>query len=315
MSAIAFFGTLELGLLLSLVAMAVYISFRVLDFPDLTVDGSFAFGAAVAARLISDAAPPFNNPYVATLAAAAAGVLAGLVTGFLHVRLRMMHLLAGFLVMVALYSVNLRVMGRPNLPLFDSHTIISDVEATGLPPMLLRPALFLLLAVLAKGLLDAFMRTEFGLALRATGENPVMARANGVRTGGMVIAGIALSNGIVGMTGALFAQVQGVADVSMGVGTIIAGLASLIVGETLLPAMTVGAATLACIAGSVIYRFAVGLALNAGFLGLQAQDLNLATAVLVIAAVLLSRARRPAWLRGAGPRLPLAWRRPTRNLP
>ncbi|MBV9813759.1 MAG: ABC transporter permease, partial [Acetobacteraceae bacterium] len=226
MSAIAFFGTLAVGLLLSLVAMAVYISFRVLDFPDLTVDGSFAFGAAVAARLISTAAPPFNDPYLATAAAAGAGVLAGLVTGFLHVRLRIMHLLAGFLVMVALYSVNLRVMGRPNLPLFDSRTLVSDIEAIGVSPMLMRPLLFLVLALLAKLLLDRFMRTEVGLALRATGENPVMARANGVRTGAMTIAGIALSNGIVGLTGALFAQTQGVADVSMGVGTIIAGLAS-----------------------------------------------------------------------------------------
>jgi putative ABC transport system permease protein len=288
MSLFSLLGALEVGLVFSLVALGVLISFRLLRFPDLTVDGSFPLGAAVAATLISSGV----NPFAATACAALAGAAAGWVTGWLNVKLRIMDLLASILVMIALYSVNLRVMGRPNVPLITEPTVFTLLQPQWLSDYMARPLILLVVVIVCKLLLDWFLSTEHGLALRATGANPRMARSQGVNTGRMVLGGMALSNALVGLAGALFAQAQGGADISMGLGTIVIGLAAVIVGESLLPARRIALATLAVILGAIVYRFFVTLALNTDFIGLQAQDLNLVTAILVTIALVIPRMRR-----------------------
>lgn len=288
MSLYTLLGAFEIGLIFALVALGVLISFRTLRFPDLTVDGSFPLGGAVAATLISTGTDPFS----ATLAASVAGAFAGLVTGWLNVKLRIMDLLASILVMTALYSINLRVMGRPNVPLITEPTVFALLQPDAIVDYVFRPLLLLVVVIAAKLLLDWFFATEAGLAMRATGSNGRMARAQGVHTGRMVLGGMALSNALVGLAGALFAQTQGGADISMGVGTIVIGLAAVIIGEAILPSRRIFLATLAVILGAIIYRFFVALAMNSGFIGLQAQDLNLVTALLVTIALILPMLKR-----------------------
>lgn len=285
MSLFSLLGALEIGLIFSLVALGVLISFRVLRFPDLTVDGSFPLGAAVAATLISMGLDPFVATGVATLAGAAAG----LVTGWLNVRLGIMDLLASILVMIALYSVNLRIMDGPNVPLIMEPTIFKMVLPGVLPDYVEKPLLLVVIVVLAKLLLDWFFATQSGLAMRATGSNARMARAQGVATGTSLLCGIALSNGLVALAGALFAQAQGGADISLGIGTIVIGLAAVIVGESIMPARRFVWITLSVIIGAILYRFFIALALNSDFIGLHAQDLNLVTAVLVTVALVLPK--------------------------
>jgi len=287
-SAYAFWGAVEVGLAFSLVALAVFLSFRVLRFPDLTVDGSFPLGAAVCATLISQG----WDPFAATAMALLAGGLAGALTGWLNVGLRIMDLLAGILVMIALYSINLRVMGRPNVPLIMEPTVFSVLRSDALDDMLLRPAILLVVVVAAKLLLDAFLRSQMGLAMRATGANPRMARAQGVPTGRLAVLGLAISNALCALGGALFAQSQGGADISMGIGTIVIGLAAVIVGESLFHSRRLVWMTLAVVVGAVLYRFFVALALNADVIGLAAQDLNLITAVLVTIALVVPLLRK-----------------------
>lgn len=287
MSTVALVGAVELGLVYGLVALGVYLSFRVLAFPDLTVDGSFPLGAAVAATAIVTGL----GPWAATGLAAAAGALAGLVTAVLNVRFRILHLLASILTMIALYSINLRIMGRPNVALITEPTVLTPFEAL-LPSLWLRPLLVAAVLAGVAALLARFLLSEAGLAMRAVGVNPRMAEAQGVRLGPMTCLGMALANALVGLAGALFAQLNGFADVTIGTGTIVVGLAAVIVGETVLPAKSVVGAVLACILGSVLYRIAVALALEADVLGLQASDLNLVTAVLVGAALVLPGSRR-----------------------
>lgn len=283
MSLFSLLGALEIGLIFSLVALGVLISFRVLRFPDLTVDGSFPLGGAVAATLIALGV----NPFLATAAAVVAGALAGLVTGWLNVRLRIMDLLASILVMIGLYSVNLRIMGGPNVPLITEPTVFSLSLPALLPDYIERPLLLVVVIIAAKLLLDWFFSTRHGLAMRATGSNPRMARAQGVATGRALLGGMALSNALVALAGALFAQTQGSADISMGIGTIVIGLAAIILGESILPARRFMWITLSVVLGAVLYRFVIALALNSDFIGLHAQDLNLVTAVLVTIALVL----------------------------
>lgn len=290
MTLFAFMGAVEAGLIFSLVAIGVFLSFRVLDFPDLTVDGSFPLGAAVAAVGIVSGLDPF----LATALAILAGFLAGVVTALLHLRLGIIHLLASILVMLALYSINLRIMGRPNVPLLASDTVFTPVEALPLPMLYAMPLALAVFIVLAKLATDWFLTTETGLALRAAGANPRMAAAQGIDRARFLPLGLGLSNALVALAGALFAQAQGFADVTMGVGIIIIGLAAVIVGETLLPARTILIATLAVILGSLAYRVAIAFALNLDAIGLRAQDLNLVTAVLVVAAIAAARLRRPS---------------------
>ncbi len=288
MSLYTLLGALEIGLIFALVALGVLISFRTLNFPDLTVDGSFPLGGAVAATLISSGSDPFS----ATLAATLAGAVAGLITGWLNVKLRIMDLLASILMMTALYSINLRIMGRPNVPLITEPTVFALLQPAAIVDYVFRPLLLLVVVIAAKLLLDWFFSTETGLAMRATGSNGRMARAQGVNTGWMVLGGMALSNALVGLAGALFAQTQGGADISMGVGTIVIGLAAVIIGEAILPSRRIFLVTLAAILGAIIYRFFVALAMNSSFIGLQAQDLNLVTAVLVTIALILPMLKR-----------------------
>ncbi|OZI71132.1 ABC transporter permease [Bordetella genomosp. 12] len=288
MSLFSLLGALEIGLIFSLVALGVFISFRLLRFPDLTVDGSFPLGGAVAATLISMGVDPFTS----TLAATAAGAVAGLITGWLNVRLRIMDLLASILMMIALYSINLRIMGRPNVPLITESTVFTVLQPDWLSDYVARPLILLVVVLLAKWLLDWYFSTQSGLAMRATGSNGRMARAQGVNTGAMILGGMALSNALVGLAGALFAQTQGGADISMGIGTIVIGLAAVIVGESILPSRRLVLATLAVIIGAIVYRFFIALALNSDFIGLQAQDLNLVTAVLVTIALVIPMLKR-----------------------
>lgn len=277
MSIYSLWGAFEIGLIFSLVALGVLISFRVLRFPDLTVDGSFPLGGAVAATLIAAGFDPFISTVIATFA----GAGAGMVTGWLNVRLKIMDLLASILMMTALYSVNLRIMGKPNVPLIMEPTVFSVLQPAGMSDYVFRPLLLVLVVVLAKFLLDWFFTTQKGLAMRATGSNARMARAQGVATGNMVLLGMAISNALVALAGAMFVQSQGGADIAMGIGTIVIGLAAVIVGENILPSRRLVYTTLAVIIGAIVYRFFIALALNADFIGLKAQDLNLVTAVLV----------------------------------
>ncbi len=288
MTLIAFLGSVEIGLIFALVALGVYISFRVVNFPDLTVDGSFPLGGAVAATLLVGG----WNPLLATIAAFAAGALAGLTTGWLHVKLKIMQLLAGILVMIASYSITLRVMGKPNEPLLDSPTVFSLIPPTVLASLWATPIVLLAITLVVKFCLDWYFASEGGLAMRATGGNARMARSLGVSTDRLSLLALALSNGIVALAGALFAQSQGGADVSMGIGTIVIGLAAVIIGETILPGRSIAIATLGCIVGAVLYRMLIAVGLNSDFIGLKAQDLNLVTAVLVTMALVMPASKR-----------------------
>ncbi|KOO16919.1 ABC transporter permease [Vibrio xuii] len=281
MSAFAFFGALEIGLLYGLVALGVYLTFRVLDFPDLSVDGSFPMGAAVAATAIVSGI----NPWVATFMAIIAGAATGWVTAFLAVRCGILHLLASILTMIAAFSINIRIMGRPNVALLGEETILTPFETIG-DPMLVRPLVVGVLVVISAWFVVRLLNSDFGLGLRATGVNARMVSAQGASTAFYTYFGLALSNGFVGFSGALFAQTNSFADVTSGVGTIVVGLAAVILGQTLIPGRKIWVAVVAVIVGSVLYRLAVAFALSTGMFGLQASDLNLVTAVLVAAALI-----------------------------
>jgi len=273
---IQFIGAVELGLIYSLVVIGVYLSFRTLQFPDLTVDGSFPLGAAVAATLITAGV----NPYTATLAATLAGASAGIVTAWLATHLRMLNLLAGILTMTALYSVNLRIMGRPNIALLGEKTIFSG--SLGQLPTYV--SLGMITIAVACGIYW-FLSTRLGMAVRATGSNAKMGRAQGINDRGMITTGLSTANALVALGGALYAQVHGFADVTMGLGTIITGLAAVIMGEALFPTRTVFHAIIACMLGGILYFLIRAMALNVE--GFQASDLNLVTAILVATAMLL----------------------------
>ncbi len=286
MNLLQFLGAVELGMIFALVALGVYLSFRVLDFPDLTSDGSFPMGAAIAATMIVAGI----NPWLATFVAFFGGTLAGLVTAYLNVRFGILSLLASILTMTALYSINLRIMGRPNIAMLYEETIFTPFE-TLIGDHLTAVLLFAFLMVfIISFLIYKLLQSQFGLGIRATGANPIMAQAQGVRTKAMILFGIALSNGIIALAGALFAQSQGFADVNMGVGTIIIGLASVIIGEVLLPPRLVILSIIGCIIGSVLYRLAVAFALNADFM--KPSDLNLMTALIVAFAMILPQLKQ-----------------------
>ena len=282
MTFISFMGAVEIGLIYALVALGVLISFRVLDFPDLTADGSFPLGGVVAAVMIVGG----YNPWVACLCAALAGAGAGLLTAWLNVRLGILQLLASILTMIALYSINLRIAGAPNVPLLGETTVFSSLvtedNAVWMQPLVL--GVIVLIAMIA---LTWFFNSQVGLALRATGANPRMARAQGVSTDRLTLFGMALSNALIALGGALYAQSQGSADVNMGVGTIVIGLAAVIIGETLIPSRIMRTVIIATVLGAVVYRLFIALALEGDFIGLKAQDLNLITAVLVAVALVL----------------------------
>ncbi len=278
-NALALLAAIEIGLLYALVAMGVYLSFRIIDFPDLSVDGSFTLGAAMSAALIVAG----YSPLLATLIACLAGAMAGLCTGYLHVKWKIMGLLASILTMTALYSINLRIMDKPNIALLHETTLFSHTHVIGLLVLLVMGVL---------GLLTWLFATDFGLGIRAIGLNPRVSRAYGLSIDKLKLFSLALSNALVAFAGALFCQSQGFADISMGTGTIIIGLASLIIGETLLSPKKVAMALLACVMGSLVYRIVIGLALNTHQLGLKATDLNLLTAMLVTLTMILPQLKK-----------------------
>ncbi|MBA3814129.1 MAG: ABC transporter permease [Alphaproteobacteria bacterium] len=277
----------ELGLLFGLVALGVLLSFRILDFPDLTVDGSFPLGAGVSAILIVSG----FNPWFATFCAILAGMTAGFTTAWISVRWNILHLLASILTMTALYSINLRIMGRSNIGLLGENTIFSPIEALPHSDLYIMPATMFVITGLALLLVYRFLSSEKGLAMRATGSNIRMAKAQGVSVNRQILLGLSISNGLVALAGSLYAQSQGFADITLGQGIILFGLASVIVGEAFFNPKRILAALIACVVGSIFYRLAVAMALNASFLGLETQDLQLITAVIVGIAMITPRLR------------------------
>lgn len=296
---LSLFGAVESGAIYAIMALGVYLSFRVLDFPDLTVDGSFVTGAAVTAVSIMNGIPPV----LATILGAVAGFLAGCITGILHTKGKINALLSGILMMIALYSINLRIMGSPQVSLLNAETVKTQFNAiwekTGIDNVLnnLLGALgvervpstwgivivMIIIVVIIKLLADYFLKTEVGLALRATGDNDRMIRSFSANTDTLIIFGIGISNGLVALSGALIAQHGGFADVGMGIGMIIIGLASVIIGEALFGTKTIFRATLAVLLGAIVYRIVVTLALRVEFL--DTGDMKLITALLVIVAL------------------------------
>lgn len=276
---------LDLGLIYGLMALGVYLTFRVLDFADLTVDGSFTTGAAVSAVMITAG----QNPWLATIAGFAAGFVAGTVTGLLNTKGQIHPLLAGILTQIGLYSINLRIMGKANVPMMKGVDTIMDplrdnrLEGTWVSVAVFGAVLFLVMLAF-----NWFLSTQIGLGMRATGDNEGMARAQGVNTSAMKVLGLALSNGLVGLSGALIAQYQGFADISMGIGLIVAGLASVIIGTAIIGSPRVWVMSLAVIIGSVLYRLFIQLALMVPWF--QANDMKLISALIVLAALLL-----PQW--------------------
>lgn len=292
MSLIAFLGALESGLIYAIMALGVLISFRILDFPDLTADGSFPLGGAVAGVAIVAG----FNPWIACLFGMGAGMMAGVVTAWLNVKIGILHLLAGILVMTALYSINLRIMGAPNLSLLGEPTVFAPL-ISGDNGMWVRVLVAGAVVVVVKLFLDWFFSTETGLGMRATGSNPKMAQAQGINTPFMIILGMAISNGLIALSGALFVQTQGGADVSVGIGTIVVGLAAVIIGETVLSTKKIFLITLSVIIGAVLYKLFIQIALSSQTLrsiGFGPQDLNLVTALLVAIALILPKFRSKA---------------------
>jgi putative ABC transport system permease protein len=291
-------GALTIGFILALLALGVYISFRIFDFPDITAEGSITLGASVSAVLLVN----HWGSAAATLMAPLAGAVAGAVTGILAMKFRINKLLAGIITMTALYSVNLRIMGRSNVPLMNENTLVSDAERMGhavfganaltifgwevgirdAAVLVLVPLLIALVAVL----LFVFFRTNLGTAMRATGDNAQMIRALGADDRVMVILGLALSNALIALSGALLAQFQGFADVQMGVGMVVWGLASVIIGEALVGTNQLGFAIIGAIMGSVLFRLLVAIALR---WGLNPNDLKLITAAFVFVALILPK--------------------------
>lgn len=297
---LALFGAVESGAIYAIMALGVYLSFRVLDFPDLTVDGSFVTGAAVAAISIISGV----SPVLATILGALAGFLAGCITGILHTKGKINNLLSGILMMIALYSINLRIMQSPQVSLLNEASIKAQItsiwEKTGIDNLLNNflamlglerfpstwgiAIVMLLLIFIIKFVADYFLKTETGLALRATGDNQRMIRSFSANTDILIILGIGISNGLVALSGALIAQHGGFADVGMGIGMIISGLASVIIGEALFGVKTVARATLAVVLGAIVYRIVVTLALRVEFL--DTGDMKLITALLVVVALI-----------------------------
>ena len=286
--------TISQGLLWSLLALGVYITFRVLDIADLTVEGSFPLGASVAVTLLVKDV----NPVTAILAAALAGGVAGVVTGLLHTKLRIPALLAGILTMIALYSVNLRIMGKANISRLGKETAFTLVEsALGVAYSQAVLLVGLISCVLFSVLMYWFFGTEIGAAIRATGFNPQMIRAQGVDTNIMLLIGLFFSNALVAVAGSLVAQSNGFADVGMGVGTIVIGLASVIIGEVLFGTRSFKNSMISVILGSIVYRLVIAIVLQ---MGMPPNDLKLFTAVLVAIALSLPMVKGKFQSRKAG---------------
>ena len=260
-------GTLEQSLIFAFMVLGLYISYKILDFPDLTVDGSFSLGASVVAISLVNGI----DPIIAMVLACITGSLAGFITGYIHVKYNITNLLSGIIVMSGLYSINLRIMGRSNIPLFNINTMFTSGNA------LLK---IILLLIVVKLILDFILKTKFGFALRAMGDNEVLLISLGINEKNIKIIGLMLANSLVAFSGGLLAQYQGFSDVGMGTGTIITGLASIIIGESVFKETKFINMTLLVILGSVIYKFIISITLT---LGMNPGDLKLITSIIVIA--------------------------------
>ena len=260
-------ATIEQSLIFAIMVLGVYISFRILNFPDMTVDGTFPFGAAISAKLLTLGV----NPYLTLLVALIAGAAAGAITGLIHVKLKVKDLLAGILVMTALYSVNLRVMGKSNIPLFEEDNIFNTEYSMMIT--------IVVLILISKLLLDYLLKTKFGFALKAIGDNENLIVSLGLNEEKYKIYGLMIANAFVAFSGAVLAQYQGFADVGMGTGIIVIGLASIIIGDTLFGKRRRLAGTTIVIIGSILYRGVIAVTLS---IGMDASDLKLITSVIVI---------------------------------
>ncbi|SCG81698.1 putative protein RP368 [Proteiniborus sp. DW1] len=262
------------GFIFSIMVMGVYITFRFLNFADMSVDGTFTLGASVSAILIIKG----FNPFVALLFSVIAGALAGILTGILNLKLKIKDLLSGILVMLALYSINLRIMGKANLPMFNNETIF--------PKSSLASSLFiaLILAVICATIFLIFFKTKLGYLLKATGSNEGMVISLGISTGSIKVLGLALSNGLVALSGSVFAQYQGYSDINMGTGTMVIGLASIIMAHSIFKNFRLIKPSFLCIIGAILYRASISLSLKVGF---NPSDLKLVSCIIVILALYL----------------------------
>ena len=259
-------GTIEQGLIFATMALGLYISYKILDFPDLTVDGSFPMGASIVAILITKGVNPILTLGVAFIG----GCLAGFVTGYIHIKFKITNLLAGIIVMTGLYSINLRIMGKSNIPLFGVDNIFSNKYNF---------LIILLMVLLSKFSLDYLLKTKFGFSLRALGDNETLVISLGIDEKKLKIIGLMLANGLVALSGGILAQYQGFSDIAMGTGTIVTGLASIIIGESVLKKGKMFRVTTIVIVGSVLYRFIITGSLKIGF---NASDIKLITAILTV---------------------------------
>ena len=267
-------ATIEQSLIFAIMVLGVYISFRILNFPDMTVDGTFPLGAAISAKLLTLGV----NPYLTLLVALVAGAVAGAVTGLIHVKLKVKDLLAGILVMTALYSINLRVMGKSNIPLFEEDNIFNTEYSMMIT--------IVVLILISKFLLDYLLKTKFGFALKALGDNENLIVSLGLNEEKYKIYGLMIANAFVAFSGAVLAQYQGFADVGMGTGIIVIGLASIIIGDTLFGKRRRLAGTTIVIIGSILYRGVIAVTLS---MGMDASDLKLITSVIVIVILLIQK--------------------------
>lgn len=262
---------LEQGLLFALVAVGVYITYKILDFPDLSVDGTFPLGASISAALLIKGV----NPWISILIATLGGALAGSITGFLHVKLKISNLMSGILVMMGLYSVNLRIMGKSNIPLFNTNNIFKNTTVNSI-------FIILLIVVIVKVVLDLFLKTKAGFLLIAVGDNEQVVSSLGVNKNLIKVLGLALSNGLVALAGALTAQNQGFADVTMGTGIVVMGLAAVIIGVSIFGKISFVKVTTLSIFGAIIYKLVIAIAL---LMRLNPNDLKILTAILVAIAL------------------------------
>ena len=256
------------SLILAIMAIGVYITFKILDFPDMTADGSYTMGAAISAAALVRGL----NPIVGVLLAVVGGALAGMVTGLLHIKVKISNLLSGILTMGMLYSINLRIMGKSNIPLFTFPNLFKG----DIPPVVIA----LIFVLIAKILLDLFLKTGLGYTLKGVGDNEQMIKSLGINIGNIKILGLMISNALIALSGALMAQFQGFADVTMGIGTLVLGIASIIIGLTLFKKIRAVKATTAILIGAFIYQFTIYFALN---LGMLSTDLKLISSLVIVA--------------------------------
>ena len=262
-----FQATIEQSLIFAIMVLGVYISFKILNFPDMTVDGSFPLGAAISAKLLTLGV----NPYLTLFVALICGALAGGITGLIHVKLKIQDLLAGILTMTALYSINLRIMGKSNIPLFEEENIFNTDYSIIIT--------IIILILISKLFLDYLLKTKFGSALKALGDNENLVVSLGLNEKKYKVYGLIIANAFVAFSGAILAQYQGFADIGMGTGTIVIGLASIIIGDTIFGKTRKISGTSVVIIGSVLYRAVLALTLS---LGMDASDLKLITTIIVL---------------------------------